>query len=106
MMEDFVLSTVLAWAAPYLAMAGIYITVMLTVAGLVHTIATGVLRPLAKMTKSKKDDRYVELAIWWVDGISDVLREWALAKWVAGGKRAKRLWEDRDLYPFSLRRWE
>ena len=106
MMEDFLLNTVLEWAAPFLTFASAYIAGGLIVAGILHSTATGVLRPIAKWTKSKEDDRYVELAIWWVDGISDVLREWALAKWVAGGRRAKRLWEDRDLYPFSLRRWE
>ena len=105
-MEEFVLSTLLSWAGPWLIGAGVYVAVMLSVAGVVHTIATGVLRPLAKLTKSKTDDRYVELAIWWSDGVSDVLREWAVGKWVAGAKRAKRQWEDRDLYPFSLRRWE
>ena len=104
-MESFLLNTALEWAAPYLTFASVYIAGGLTLAGILHTIATGVLRPFAKWTPNKTDDRYVELAVWWSDAIADVLRDWSLGRWVAGWRRGQRMLEDRSL-PLTDRRWE
>lgn len=104
-MESFIFEMALKWAAPYLTVVVVWVGVGLTLAGVLHSVTTLVLRPIAKWTPSKTDDRYVNLLVWWLDAIADVLREWALAKWYVGFLRAKRMWNDRKR-PIEDRRWE
>ncbi len=104
-MENLLMESALSFLTPYLAPVLVYVATMLTLAGIAHTVATGILRPIAKLTPSELDDKWVELLVWWTDAVSDVLREWALAKWVAGARRVGRMLEDRKK-PLSGRRWE
>lgn len=96
MEQEIIANVIQQYLSPYFAPVLVYVGVMLTVAGIAHTVAVGVLRPLAKFTPSKKDDRYVELSVWWTDAVADILREWALGKWLKGWQRACRMWEDRN----------
>ena len=100
---DWLLGT--PWVKATLVTVAVYVAAMLTIAGVVHTFATLILRPIAKLTKTKVDDQYVELAVWWTDSIADVLRFWSLGEWVLGWKRAQRMWQDRTR-PLVNRRWE
>ncbi len=105
MWEQWILEQALSYAAPYLTVVVVWVATGLTVAGVLHSVTTMILRPLAKLTPSKVDDKYVDLAVWWLDAIADVLREWSLAKWYVGWLRAKRMWNDRKR-PLSDRRWD
>lgn len=78
---------------------GVYVSAMLTVAGVAHTFTTGTLRPLAKFNPSKTNDRYLDLAVWWTNAVPDKLQEWALEKWGRGWERAQaHLRERRETY--------
>ena len=106
-MENILMDLVLnnPFVKDLLLTVGIYISVMLTAAGVAHTFTVGVLRPLSKVTPGKWDDQFVAKLAWWTDAVSDILREWALGKWVAGWRRAQRMWHDKQL-PLAQRRWE
>ena len=89
----------------FLIIAGVWVSTGLVLASVAHTFTTGVLRPLSKLSKTKWDDMWVARFTWWTDAVSDILREWALGKWVAGYRRAQRMWHDRR-FPLADRRWE
>lgn len=106
-MDNFLLELVLSnpWMKDLLITVGIWVSLGLTLAGVAHTFAVGVLRPLAKYTPGDWDDKIVSKLVWWTDAVSDILREWAFGKWVVGWERAKRMWVDKN-EPLSERRWE
>ena len=106
-MENVIVELLLGtpWVKELLVMAGVWATTGLVLAGVAHTFTTGVLRPLSKLSKTKWDDMWVARITWWTDAVSDILREVALGKWVAGYRRVQRMWNDRRL-PLAQRRWE
>lgn len=93
-MEDILIKYALEWAAPYLSFAMVWIVGGLSIVGLLHGFAIAVLRPLAKLTKSKKDDVVVNRLVWWTDAVSDVLRHWSTANWKGGWDRLMRIRAD------------
>ena len=96
-MEDAILELVLntPWVKTALVTVGVWVAAGLALAGAIHTLATGVLRPLARLTPSKRDDWVVARLVWWSDCLADILREWSFGRWVKGWERAKRMLEDR-----------
>ncbi len=114
MEQDILVQVFMQYAAPYVAVVITYVATMLTISMAAHSFATLVLRPIVALTPNKEDDKWVELLVWWTDAVADVLREWALGKWVKGWQRARRMWEDRNrplrndgtLGAPLIRRWE
>ena len=93
-MEEILIQYALDWAAPYLSFAMVWIVGGLTIAGVVNVFATGVLRPLAKLTSSPKDDVIVARLVWWSDAVADVMRLWSTANWKGGWDRPMRIRAD------------
>lgn len=90
---------------------GAFLIVVATWAGVMFGIAkTGsaiamMLVPLAAFTPSKKDDRWLVIAIYWLDAAEDVFEQLALLKRRKVAKVFKRIYEDMGK-PYKERRTE
>jgi len=86
-----VIGIALAWAASVLAVSK---TAMAVALGL---------RPFVRWTKTKKDDKYLEIAIYWLDATEDILDPLVLARWRQSLAVYKRIKEDLGK-PYKKRR--
>ncbi len=69
-----------------------------------ETVAVA-LRPFVLWTKTKEDDKYLEIVIYWLDAVGDLFSEVAFGRWRQVGKVYKRIKEDLGK-PYKERRTE
>ncbi len=107
-MGDWLLNMVLAWIMAYPPVTAIVGIALAWAASLLAISKTGMAislacRPFVKWTKTKKDDKYLEMAIYWLDATEDILDPLALARWRQSWKVIQRVREDMGK-PYSKRR--
>lgn len=61
--------------------------------------------PVAKWTKTEKDDKFLAKFIYWADAVGDVLEKFSVAQWKKGIAVISRIREDSGL-PYKDRRRE
>ena len=54
------------------------------------------LRPFVKLTRTKKDDKWLEVGIWWLDAFADVVEPLSVFKWKRAWSRTVEVWEDNE----------
>ena len=109
-MSDWILNAGLGWIMAYppvTAAIGIFLVwaaALLTVSKTGMGIAL-VLRPFVKWTKTKKDDKYLEIVIYWLDATEDTLDPLVLGRWRQSWAVVLRVREDMGK-PYKKRRRE
>lgn len=107
-MGDWLINIVLTWIMAYppvTAIVGIALAWGASILVISKSAMAAALfcRPVVKWTKTKKDDRYLIIIIYWLDVTEDILDPLVLARWRQSWAVVQRVREDLGK-PYSKRR--